>query len=141
MTKAGGHHLLLQRADRGRAMVVEYLRYRIAPGGGAAFEAAYADAATVLASSPFCLDYELSRRTDEQTGAKPEPADEAEHYVLRIRWTSSEDHLAGFRRSPDFGRFFAAVRPYLSDLEEMRHYRETRVVGRGGADGQDRRTA
>jgi quinol monooxygenase YgiN len=114
-------------------MVVEYLRYRIAPGGGAAFEAAYAEAAAVLAASPYCLDYELTRRTDEQTGPRPNAEDPAEHYVLRIRWTSSEDHLAGFRRSPDFGRFFAAVRPYLGDLEEMRHYVETGVRGTGGA--------
>ena len=103
-------------------MVVEYLRYKIAPGGGAAFESAYAEAAAVLAESPYCVDYELTRRTAEQTGPRPNPEDDAEHYMLRIRWTSSEDHLSGFRRSPGFGRFFAAVRPYLDDLEEMRHY-------------------
>jgi hemoglobin len=64
--------------------------------------------------------------------------------MLRIRWTSSEDHLSGFRHSPGFGRFFAAIRPYLSDLEEMRHDAETEVCGSGGADrtnGQGRRTA
>ena len=64
--------------------------------------------------------------------------------MLRIRWTSSEDHLSGFRRIPGFGQFFAAIRPYLSDLEEMRHYAETEVRGSGGADrtnGQGRRTA
>jgi hemoglobin len=114
-------------------MVVEYLRYKIAPGGGAAFETAYADAATVLAESPYCVDYELTRRTAEQTGPRPDPEDDAEHYMLRIRWTSSQDHLSGFRRSPGFGRFFAAVRPYLADLEEMRHYAETAVHGSGGA--------
>jgi quinol monooxygenase YgiN len=109
------------------------LRYRIAPGGGSAFEAAYAEAAAVLAESPYCLDYELTRRTDAQTGPRPNAEDDAEHYVLRIRWTSSEDHLSGFRRGPGFGRFFAAVRPYLGDLEEMRHYAETGVRGTGGA--------
>jgi hypothetical protein len=35
-------------------MVGEYLRYKIAPGGGKAFELAYADAAAVLAESPYC---------------------------------------------------------------------------------------
>jgi quinol monooxygenase YgiN len=116
-------------------MVVEYLRYKIAPGGGAAFEAAYAEAAAVLAESPYCVDYELTRRTADQTGPRPDPEDDVEHYMLRIRWTSSEDHLSGFRRSPAFGRFFAAIRPYLADLEEMRHYAETAVRGRGGAAG------
>jgi quinol monooxygenase YgiN len=114
-------------------MVVEYIRYRIAAGGAAAFEQAYAEAAAVLAESPYCVDYELTRRTDEQTGPRADPEDDADHYVLRIRWTSSEDHLSGFRRSPGFGRFFGAIRPYLSDIEEMRHYAETAVRGSGGA--------
>ena len=118
-------------------MVVEYIRYRIPAGGGPDFEAAFARAAEVLAASPYCRDYELSRRTDEPTGPGPAdaPADDAEHYVLRIRWTSSADHLDGFRRSPEFRTFFGAIRPYLADIEEMRHYAPTAVVGAGGAAG------
>jgi len=114
-------------------VVVEYIRYRIAAGGGAAFEEAYGRAAEVLRRSPYCHDYELTRRTGEQTGPAPLPPEDGEHYVLRIRWTSSEDHLSGFRRGPDFGAFFSAIRPYLGDIEEMRHYEETAVVGTGGA--------
>ena len=53
--------------------------------------------------------------------------------MLRIRWTSSEDHLQGFRRGPGFRQFFGAIRPYLSDIEEMRHYAATSVHGRGSA--------
>lgn len=114
-------------------MIVEYIRYRIAAEDSPAFEAAYAEAAAVLAASPHCVDYELSRRTGEQTGPAPNLEDDAEHYVLRIRWTSSEDHLQGFRRGPGFQRFFAAIRPYLSDIEEMRHYAPTTVHGSSSA--------
>ena len=114
-------------------MIVEYIRYRIPAGGGPDFEAAYAEAAAALAVSPHCVDYELTRRTAEQTGPAPHADDDAEHYVLRIRWTSSEDHLQGFRRGPGFQRFFAAIRPYLSDIEEMRHYAATSVHGPGSA--------
>lgn len=53
--------------------------------------------------------------------------------MLRICWTSSEGHLGGFRRSPEFRTFFAAIRPYLADVEEMRHYALTSVVLAGGA--------
>jgi hemoglobin len=114
-------------------MIVEYIRYRIRAGDGPAFEAAYAEAAAVLANSPHCVDYELTRRTGEQTGPAPHVDDDDEHYMLRIRWTSSEDHLQGFRRGPGFQRFFGAIRPYLSDIEEMRHYAATSVHGRGSA--------
>ncbi|SDT41422.1 Quinol monooxygenase YgiN [Friedmanniella luteola] len=116
-------------------MIVEYIRYRIPGEGGPEFEAAYAKAAAVLDRSPYCVDYELTRRTEEQTGPAAVEPDGAEHYVLRIRWTSSADHLGGFRQGPDFRAFFAAIRPYLTDIEEMRHYALTTVVGTGAAPG------
>lgn len=114
-------------------MIVKYIRYRIAAGGAAAFETAYSRAAEVLARSAYCVDYDLTRRTQEQTGPAAVEPDNADHYLLRIRWTSSEDHLSGFRRGPDFGEFFAAIRSYLGDIQEMRHYAETSVRGVGAA--------
>src|SRR3712207_851142 len=69
-----------------------------------------------------CVDYELSRSVDE-------PA----CHVLRITWTSAEDHLQGFRGGELFPEFLAAIRPYVADIEEMRHYERTAVVGAGGS--------
>jgi hypothetical protein len=40
----------------------------------------------------------------------------------RIEWSSVADHEQGFRRSPGFGPFFAAVKPFFEQIEEMRHY-------------------
>src|SRR3954454_24736331 len=106
----------------GVAMIVEYVRYRIAEDQQAAFLADYARAAQVLQRAPQCVDYELSRSVDE-------PA----CHVLRIRWTSAEDHLQGFRGGDLFPEFLAAVRPYVADIEEMRHYERTPVAGSGAA--------
>ena len=50
--------------------------------------------------------------------------------MLRIEWDSAEGHLQGFRRSPEFQRFFAAVRPYVGDIAEMRHYAPTPLAAR-----------
>ena len=69
--------------------------------------------------SPHCLSYELSRCVEE-------PAS----YMLRIEWDSLEGHLQGFRQSPDFRTFFQAVRQYVNDISEMRHYQATGVKGR-----------
>ncbi|SFS19166.1 Quinol monooxygenase YgiN [Dyella sp. OK004] len=99
-------------------MIVEYIRYKLPAADSAAFEHDYARAAASLAASPFCLGYELSR-CSEEPGV----------YVLRIRWTSADDHLQGFRRSEHFPPFLAAIRPYVPQIEEMRHYEPTRVVG------------
>ncbi|SNY44390.1 group II truncated hemoglobin [Paractinoplanes atraurantiacus] len=102
-------------------MTVEYIRYRV-PGDTGEFEQAYARAARFLASAPQCLDYELSRCTDE-------PA----VHILRITWTSAADHLGGFRGGDLFPGFLAEIRPYIEAIDEMRHYEPTAVRGSGGA--------
>lgn len=107
---------------------VEYVRYRIAPDEQKAFEDAYRRAAGSLATAPECIDYELTHCQEDQ-----------ELYILRIRWTSVEDHLQGFRRGEHFPAFFDAVRPYMSSIEEMHHYRTTDVAGTGKAAGQEYR--
>lgn len=103
-------------------MIVEYLRYTVPEADAAQFEAAYSRAAASLRASPQCVDYELARCTDE-AGA----------YILRIRWTSAEDHLRGFRAGEHFPAFFAEIKPYVTAIQEMRHYEATEVVGTGGS--------
>jgi hemoglobin len=100
------------------AMIVEYIRYRV-PTDPDAFEAAYTRACAALRASPQCLAYELSRCEEAP-----------EHYVLRIEWTSTADHLQGFRRGPEFGPFFREIRPYVEQIEEMRHYAPGELVWR-----------
>jgi hemoglobin len=103
-------------------MIVEYIRYQISADQGDEFEAAYTTAAGALRLAPQCVDYELTRCTDDQ-----------QSYVLRIVWTSEADHLDGFRRSAQFGDFLAAIRAYVPDIQEMRHYRPTGVHGTGAS--------
>ncbi|MFE9093915.1 putative quinol monooxygenase [Streptomyces sp. NPDC007264] len=105
---------------------VEYIRYRIASDDQPAFEDAYRKAAESLAAAPECIDYELAHCQEEQ-----------DRYILRIRWTSVEDHLQGFRRGEHFPAFFGAIRPYVASIEEMQHYLTTDVVGTGKAAGQE----
>jgi quinol monooxygenase YgiN len=107
-------------------MIVEYVRYAIPPERRSAFEADYATASEPLRASRHCEAFELSRCADDPT-----------QYVLRIEWDSAEGHMQGFRRSPEFQRFLAAIRPYVGDIAEMRHYevlagmtyRETTALG------------
>jgi hemoglobin len=102
-------------------MVIEYVRYRIPQERLGGFESAYERAARALQAAPQCVDFELSRCLDD-------PA----CYVLRIAWTSVQEHLHGFRGGPVFGEFFAAIEPYVNDIEEMRHYASTAIAGVGG---------
>jgi hemoglobin len=100
-------------------MIVEYVRYEVDAGRADAFEAAYAEAAAAMEASPHCLAYELSRCVEAP-----------ESYILRIEWDSVEGHMQGFRRGPEFAAFFAAIRPYVGDIKEMRHYERTAVLAR-----------
>ena len=81
-------------------MTVEYIRYRIdepprrvrlrLPRGGEALD-----------DSEYCLGYQLTQCEEEP-----------DRFILRIRWTSTDDHLNKFRSSEQFRRFFrqSAVR-------------------------------
>ncbi len=101
-------------------MIVEYIRYRIIDNERRiAFEKAYTAAAEQLDLAPQCLDYELSHGVEEP-----------EHYILRIEWASVEEHEHGFRGGPYFRGFLAEIRPYIGDIEEMKHYERTSVVHR-----------
>lgn len=92
-------------------MIVEYTRYKIDEKRRGTFEADYRRGGASLEASTHCLAYELSHCTEDR-----------DYYVLRIEWDSEEGHLKGFRSSPEFKAFFAAVQPYVKDIEEMRHY-------------------
>lgn len=95
-------------------MIVEYVRYALASHSGDELVAAYVAAAAHLRDAPQCLGYELTRCTEDER-----------RFVLRILWTSLTDHLDGFRRGPHFPPFLAAIRPFVGEIAEMRHYTAT----------------
>ena len=103
-------------------MTVEYIRYRIPADAAESFERDYARAAEQLAKAPECVDYELCRCEEDP-----------ESYILRITWTSMAEHLEGFRTGEHFPPFLDAIKPYISNIEEMRHYAATTVAGQGGS--------
>ena len=92
-------------------MTIEYIRYTIPEDRAEAFEAAYRVAQAHLKDAPECLGFELSRCEEAPTS-----------YILRIRWTSTEAHLEGFRKGPHFRPFLGHIRPFIADIAEMRHY-------------------
>ena len=98
-------------------MIVEYIRYEIADAE--AFQRAYETARSALDGSEHCLAYELSRCTEDATS-----------FILRIEWDSADGHLQGFRKSAEFSAFLSAVRPFLNDIREMRHYAVTSIAAR-----------
>jgi quinol monooxygenase YgiN len=98
-------------------MIVEYILYKIENDKEKSeFKNAYRKAESSLKSSPHCLKYELSHCVE-----KPES------FILRIEWDSLDGHMKGFRTSQEFQTFFAAVRPFFNQIEEMNHYEVTDI--------------
>lgn len=102
-------------------MVPEVLRYRVSVDVAGEFVSAYRRAGNALKLSSHCQGFELLR-----SGKDPEL------FLLTILWDSPEGHMNGFRKSHEFGPFFAEIKPYLSNLLEMEHYVFTDVSWRRG---------
>ena len=98
-------------------MTIEYIRYKVTSEQREAFIQSYRHASEQLNASKFCLAYELA-----------ECEEEAGQFILRIEWTSTEEHLNGFRKSEIFSAFFANVKPFFNNIQEMRHYKLTEVI-------------
>ena len=49
-------------------------------------------------------------------------SDDDHAFIVRINWTSAEDHIQIFRKSVEFKEFFTLIKPFLNDIGEMRHY-------------------
>lgn len=98
-------------------MIVEYIRYELKTHQPGELVEAYRQATPHLVAAPQCLGYEMSHCVEEPSSL-----------TLRILWTSTEDHLQGFRKSRHFPPFLAAIRPFIGEIAEMRHYAPTDVA-------------
>lgn len=97
-------------------MTTEYIRYNLGEHSAEEFVAAYERAAEHLRNSPECLGYELQQCEEEP-----------QRFILRIDWTSTEAHLEGFRKGPNFRPFLAQIRSFIDEIEEMQHYESTSI--------------
>lgn len=97
-------------------MIVEYIRYQMKAHSAQEIITAYGQAAEYLRVAPECLAFDLAHCVEEPNSL-----------ILRIHWTSTEAHMQGFRKGPNFPPFFAAIKPFVGEIAEMRHYEETDV--------------
>lgn len=100
-------------------MIIEYVRYDLVAHAPEEFISAYAAAADSLRAAPECVAFELTRCEEAPRS-----------FILRIEWLSTEAHLQGFRKGPQFPSFLAAIRPFIGEIAEMRHYAATPVSWR-----------
>ena len=100
-------------------MTIEYIRYELVAHEAEDFLHAYGIAADALRAAPECMAFELAQCEEAPRS-----------FVLRIEWQSTAAHLQGFRKGPHFPPFLAAIKPFVGEIAEMRHYSPTPLVVR-----------
>ena len=64
-----------------------------------------------LQASEYCEQYEFCQCVEDES-----------KFIIHIQWSSAEDHLKRFRGSSEFKAFFAHIKDYINDIDEIRHY-------------------
>lgn len=91
--------------------VLEVARLDVRPGQETEFEAAFARARAIIAASPGFQGLEL-RRCVEQ----------ANRYVLLVRWATLADHTVGFRQGPHYAEWKSLLHHFYDPFPEVEHY-------------------
>lgn len=92
-------------------MVLEIADLHIKPGQTADFEAAFAQAQTIISAMPGYQGHELQHCIEDD-----------HHYMLLVRWSTLEDHTVGFRQSADYQRWRALLHHFYDPFPTVRHY-------------------
>jgi heme-degrading monooxygenase HmoA len=92
-------------------MILEGVVLDVKPEQTAAFEAAFAEARPIITAAPGCLSCQLQRSVDKDR-----------RYLLLVEWRTLEDHMQGFRQSPDYLRWKALLHHFYEQPIEVLHY-------------------
>lgn len=91
-------------------MVTEFVIFRVEPGHGPQFEAAFASVVSLLANADGYLGHRLAPTLDE-----------ADLYLLQVEWRDLAAHTQGFEPSEAHMHFMAALEPLLLDEPAVVH--------------------
>lgn len=92
-------------------MILEHATLNIAPGAESAFEAAFDQARTIIASMQGFSGLELQRCLEVRN-----------RYLLLVRWDNLEDHTVGFRGSPRYQDWRKLLHHFYDPFPTVEHY-------------------
>jgi heme-degrading monooxygenase HmoA len=92
-------------------MITEHATLPVIPGREEEFEAAFADAKHIIAASPGFGGLSLSRCIERPSA-----------YLLLVEWDTIEDHETGFRGSPAYSEWSAALHHFYDPPATVEHY-------------------
>ncbi|HXZ51393.1 MAG TPA: antibiotic biosynthesis monooxygenase [Burkholderiales bacterium] len=92
-------------------MVLEIAILNVIPGQVAAFESAFAEAKHIISSMPGFESLELQRCVEAPN-----------RYALLVRWQTLEDHVVGFRQSPQYQKWKALLHHFYDPFPAVEHF-------------------
>jgi heme-degrading monooxygenase HmoA len=98
-------------------MILEAAKLNVRAGQGRAFEAAFRQASTIIASMPGYLGHELQRCIEVEN-----------QYLLLVRWETLHDHTIGFRESADYQQWKALLHHFYEPFPSVEHYEKINLI-------------
>lgn len=92
-------------------MILEHAVLEVKPDQEDAFEAAFGQAKSIIASMSGFAGLTLSRCIERPNA-----------YLLLVQWERLEDHTEGFRGSPQFQRWRALLHHFYDPFPTVEHY-------------------
>jgi heme-degrading monooxygenase HmoA len=94
-------------------MILELATLNVIPSQESAFEAAFRRAIPILAGMHGYISHELRRCVEH-----------ANQYILLVHWQSLEDHIVGFRTSPQYQQWKTLLHHFYDPFPTVEHYGE-----------------
>jgi len=92
-------------------MILEVAMLNINAGQSPAFEAAFKEASSIIASMPGYVRHELQKCLEVD-----------DKYLLLVWWQTLEDHTVGFRGSDDYQRWKALLHHFYDPFPTVEHF-------------------
>ncbi len=93
-------------------MITEQAVLDVKPSREAEFEAAFATAKPIIASSPGFTSLKLLRCIETPS-----------RYLLLVAWETLEDHTEGFRKSPGYEEWKRLLHHFYDPFPTVEHFR------------------
>ena len=92
-------------------MILEVAILNVIEGKEKEFEAAFTKAKTIIGSMPGYISHQLQKCIEKEN-----------QYVLLVNWEKLEDHIVGFRQSPEYEEWKALLHHFYSPFPTVEHY-------------------
>ena len=92
-------------------MILELALLDVRPGEENAFEAAFAQAQSIIASMQGYVSHELQRCVENPS-----------RYVLLVRWRTLSDHTEGFRGSSEYREWKRLLHHFYDPFPTVEHF-------------------